>query len=96
LAGVEPVTPASRMPDTASRYADRLGDAIVACLVPPRFSRLTEIVCSARGNTICVNRPDITESALTIAPGYIESEFAAYATIRSYCRVSLRFCVVHE
>ena len=65
------------MPDSASRYVDRLGLSIVAVFVPSRFSRLTEIVAGARGSTICVNRPLSTESALTIAPGYSESEFAA-------------------
>ena len=95
FAGVAPVISASRMLDSASRYDDRLGSATTACLDPARFSRLTEIVAGARGSTIWVNRPVMTESAPISAPGYIASEFAAYATIRSYCRVSWRFCVVH-
>ena len=61
-----------------------------------RFSRLTLIVAGARGSTCCVNRPLTTESALTIAPGHSESEFAAYATMRSYWRVSFKFSTVHE
>ena len=68
---------------SASRYADNVGSSIVAVFLPARFSRLTEIVAGARGNTICVNNPLRTESALTSAPGYSESEFAAYATMRS-------------
>src|SRR5437763_693713 len=96
FAGVEPVMSASRMPDSASRYDDRFGVAIFACLEPPRFSRLTEIVAGARGRTICVNSPDATEPPSTSAPGHSDSELAAYATIRSYWRVSRRFAVVHE
>src|SRR6185295_3959933 len=96
FAGVEPVISASRMLDTASRYADRLGALTTACLDPPRFSRLTEMVAGARGSTTWVNSPLTTESAPMIAPGYIESEFAAYATTRSYWRVSFMLCVVHE
>jgi hypothetical protein len=74
---------------------DSDGSAIAACFVPPRFSRLTEIVIGRRGSTICVNNPESTESAPTSAPGHNESEFAAYATIRSYWRVSVRFSVTH-
>ena len=77
FAGVEPVISDASTPASASRYADRLGSAIVACLVPARFSRLTENVSGERGNTICVNRPLATESALTSAPGHSVSEFAA-------------------
>ena len=79
-----PVISVSRMRATASRYDDRLGSLRVAVFLPARFSRLTEMVAGARGMTIWVNRPVRTESALTRAPGYSESEFAAYATIRSY------------
>ena len=70
--------------------------SIVACLLPARFSRLTEMVAGARGSTTWVNRPVRTESDWTSAPGHSESEFAAYATMESYCLVSSTFCVVHE
>src|SRR3954454_12088625 len=96
LAAVEPVMSDASTLASASRYVERLGLSIVAFFVPARFSSETENVAGARGNTICVNRPLTTESALTIAPGHSESEFAAYATMRSYWRVSLRFSVVHE
>src|SRR5882757_4241822 len=95
LAGVEPVISASRMLDSASRYEPKVESATFACLEPARFSRLTEMVSGERGNTIWVNRPVRTESALTIAPVYIESEFAAYATMRSNCWVSVVCTVVH-
>src|SRR5215468_794898 len=96
LAGVEPLTSELRMPDSASRYDDRFGSLTWACLVPPRFSRLTEMVWGARGSTTWVNSPVSTESAVSSAPGYNESELAAYATTRSYCWVSLTFWVMQE
>src|SRR5687767_9127340 len=91
LAGVAPVTSASRIVVSASRYEDRLGSSSVADFLPARFSRLTENVAGRRGNTSCVKRPEYTASPRTIAPGHSDSELAAYATIWSYARVSDRF-----
>jgi hypothetical protein len=36
------------------------------------------------------------ESPARIAPGHIDSELALKAMIRSYWRVSLRLCELHE
>ena len=97
FAGVEPVMSACE--DADERVAVRRQ----ARVLDRRLLRAGEVLEADRdrrglraASTICVNRPLSTESALTIAPGHSESEFAAYATMRSYWRVSLRFSVVHE